>query len=267
MTSCLTELDQITQSETLHAFRDEISPVLWTDELGRLRVWVANTGAHKTGGLSLEARLRNMPDLREQVVRLLNRMRRGINDLRGALKIPNREKIASDENSESSDDENQGKTELQLIYHDFCDTINELFRVAILIQQARQHEKILEMKELAPIVKQEKSLTPRTYQSDTRNQVNRSSSHTEDASNTRISFQDHLSPGRTAWSATVAVKGRNIHARYWYDGQYINNAKEDAADVALRVLHEETVPKTTLPGQLFLGDQNLIGQRPPGGGF
>ncbi|KAF7904329.1 hypothetical protein EAF00_001663 [Botryotinia globosa] len=42
--------------------------------------------------------------------------------------------------------------------------------------------------------------------------------------------------GRTAWSSTVTVQGQNISARYWYDGQYVNNAKEDAAEVALNRL-------------------------------
>lgn len=39
--------------------------------------------------------------------------------------------------------------------------------------------------------------------------------------------------GRTAWSATVTVNGHNVAARYWYDGQYTNNAREDAAEVML----------------------------------
>lgn len=40
--------------------------------------------------------------------------------------------------------------------------------------------------------------------------------------------------GRTAWSATVTLGKATIEARYWYDGQYLNNAKEDAAEVALQ---------------------------------
>ncbi|KAG9235865.1 hypothetical protein BJ875DRAFT_373260 [Amylocarpus encephaloides] len=40
--------------------------------------------------------------------------------------------------------------------------------------------------------------------------------------------------GRTAWSSTVTVQGRSIRARFWYDGQFVNNAKEDAAEVALK---------------------------------
>lgn len=43
--------------------------------------------------------------------------------------------------------------------------------------------------------------------------------------------------GRTAWSSTVTISGHHvIQARFWYDGQYVNNAKEDAAEVALQQL-------------------------------
>lgn len=57
--------------------------------------------------------------------------------------------------------------------------------------------------------------------------------------------------GRTAWSSTVTVQGQNIAARYWYDGQYINNAKEDAAEVALMRLNQQTTSPTVYAGQLF----------------
>lgn len=43
--------------------------------------------------------------------------------------------------------------------------------------------------------------------------------------------------GRTAWSCTVTIPGqRLVQARFWYDGQYVSNAKEDAAEVALQQL-------------------------------
>ncbi|KAK5006343.1 hypothetical protein LTR39_005686 [Cryomyces antarcticus] len=48
--------------------------------------------------------------------------------------------------------------------------------------------------------------------------------------------------GRTAWSSTVMVQGQYIPARYWYDGQYVNNAKEDAAEVALQKLGQAPAP-------------------------
>lgn len=46
--------------------------------------------------------------------------------------------------------------------------------------------------------------------------------------------------GRTAWSSTVTVQGQNIPARFWYDGQHVNNAKEEAAEVALNLLNGST---------------------------
>lgn len=47
--------------------------------------------------------------------------------------------------------------------------------------------------------------------------------------------------GRTAWSATVTVQGYNLAARYWYDGQYIENAKDDAAEVMITKLRNPSI--------------------------
>ncbi|KAI9695484.1 MAG: hypothetical protein M1820_008586 [Bogoriella megaspora] len=51
-----------------------------------------------------------------------------------------------------------------------------------------------------------------------------------------VSLTNVHTGGRTAWSSTVLVEGQYIPARYWYDGQYLHNAKEDAAEVALQRL-------------------------------
>lgn len=71
--------------------------------------------------------------------------------------------------------------------------------------------------------------------------------------------------GRTAWSSTVTVQGQNIAARYWYDGDNINNAKEDAAEVALKLLNEQPRSQTVYPGQLFPQQQSTGFGRGPGG--
>lgn len=44
------------------------------------------------------------------------------------------------------------------------------------------------------------------------------------------------SGGRTAWSSTVKIQGQTFAARYWYDGPYLNNAREDAAEVVIKML-------------------------------
>ncbi|EER42667.1 conserved hypothetical protein [Histoplasma capsulatum H143] len=60
-----------------------------------------------------------------------------------------------------------------------------------------------------------------------------------------------LPSGRTAWSSTVTIQGRCFAARYFYDGQNTNNAKEDAAEVALTALRSQGGnPTTSFAGQL-----------------
>jgi hypothetical protein len=42
--------------------------------------------------------------------------------------------------------------------------------------------------------------------------------------------------GRTAWSTIAVVNGTPYPARFWYDGAFMEQAKEDAAEMALRKL-------------------------------
>lgn len=63
--------------------------------------------------------------------------------------------------------------------------------------------------------------------------------------------------GRTAWSSTVTISGQHIiQARYWYDGQYVNNAKEDAAEVALQQLTSAKAAGGHLIGAGGMGGMN-----------
>ncbi|KAF1995280.1 hypothetical protein P154DRAFT_526480 [Amniculicola lignicola CBS 123094] len=52
--------------------------------------------------------------------------------------------------------------------------------------------------------------------------------------------------GRTAWSIVCQVNGRNYPARYWYDSAREDQAREDAAEVALRTL-TQTLNTTAEP--------------------
>ncbi|KAK1774500.1 hypothetical protein QBC45DRAFT_397028 [Copromyces sp. CBS 386.78] len=50
--------------------------------------------------------------------------------------------------------------------------------------------------------------------------------------------------GRTAWSCRVEVNGQLIDARFWFDGKNLENAKEDAAEVALNHIISTTSPSS-----------------------
>lgn len=60
--------------------------------------------------------------------------------------------------------------------------------------------------------------------------------------------------GRTAWSSKVLVQGHEIAARYFYDGDHVNNAREDAAERALIFLSpkaHQAIATTKYEGQLY----------------
>ena len=53
------------------------------------------------------------------------------------------------------------------------------------------------------------------------------------------------SGGRTAWSCRVEVNGELINARFWFDGKNLENAKEDAAEIALNRLNSTRSPTSS----------------------
>lgn len=58
--------------------------------------------------------------------------------------------------------------------------------------------------------------------------------------------------GRTAWSCIVIVAGLTIAATFWYDGKYLDQAREDAAEVALQTLGVIPFPPhIDRPGGIF----------------
>ncbi|KAJ5389428.1 uncharacterized protein N7496_000496 [Penicillium cataractarum] len=67
-----------------------------------------------------------------------------------------------------------------------------------------------------------------------------------------IALASENAGGRTAWSSNVTVGNKFMSARYWYDGQYINNAKEDAAEVAYKsfVPNDPAGSSTVYSGQI-----------------
>ncbi|PGH02366.1 hypothetical protein GX51_04674 [Blastomyces parvus] len=76
------------------------------------------------------------------------------------------------------------------------------------------------------------------------------------ATNPFISTSLFSSGGRTAWSSTVTIHGTTFAARYFYDGQNTNNAKEDAAEVALTALRSQGAPApAAFAGQLYAQNQ------------
>jgi hypothetical protein len=141
--NCLKRLGHIITSHQLDEYKSQVLPELWSDELGRLRVWTANLGAHQTGQSSLDYRLREASHLKSQILRVLGRLQRTIQDLES---LPQEPDALEEFSSESEDSEDEGQTFIQKIYHSLHDTINILFENAMSIRRPAQHDRIIGVK-------------------------------------------------------------------------------------------------------------------------
>ncbi|KAL9074841.1 MAG: hypothetical protein Q9161_001979 [Pseudevernia consocians] len=110
----------------------------WEDELGRLRMWAGNIGAHQIGQLSLDFRLRDASHVREQIIKLLQSLLRKFQDARDVLA----EMKESDDKEVADDDmDDEGpKTEIQELQESLATTINCLFQMSILVRNPVQHD-------------------------------------------------------------------------------------------------------------------------------
>ena len=137
LVKCLGHLKRLLSSGSLAPYDSEVRQDLWQDELGRLRVWASNIGAHQTGQLSLDFRLRDASHIKDQTVKLLQGLQRTLNNLDEVLADP-----APDEGEIDSEDDEDG-TELQQIYKGLVDNITCLFKMSMAIRRPAQHDRLL----------------------------------------------------------------------------------------------------------------------------
>ena len=129
----------ITRSE-LRMHQDQVPGSLWEDELGRLRVWAANIGAHQVGLSSLDYRLRDASHIKAQIVRLLEGLARKFRHLEEVL---DEDPDELDKLDEEADLDHGGVTEVQQIYKALTENINLLFRMSMLIRRPAHHDRLL----------------------------------------------------------------------------------------------------------------------------
>ena len=112
----------------------------WEDELGRLRIWAANIGAHQTNQSSLDFRLRDASHIRDQILKLLQDLIARLEDARDisaeAANSDSDKEIASDEESDDED----SLTEMQELQKTIASIIKSLFLMSMLVRKPAQHD-------------------------------------------------------------------------------------------------------------------------------
>lgn len=126
--SCLKSFNQLQErvEQPDYSHESEVSSVFWGDELGRLRVWAANIGAHQTGQSSLDFRLRDASHISNQITKLLQDLNRSLDDILDELSEDER-KASEDDETEASWLDDNSTTELQQLHEEIINIIDCLY--------------------------------------------------------------------------------------------------------------------------------------------
>lgn len=138
---CLKSFNELQeQVERLDYSREaEVTAASWGDELGRLRVWAANIGAHQTGQSSLDFRLRDASHISKQVIKLLRDLEQSLRDIL--------EELSGDRTDALEDDEpwpgEESTTELQQLHEEVVNIIDCLYQLSMLIRKPAEHDMLI----------------------------------------------------------------------------------------------------------------------------
>ena len=128
--------------KSVFAHEDAGACVLWEDQLGRLRVWTANIGAHQTGQSSLDYRLRDASHIRQLIVKLLEDLSQTLKDVQNQIAEDNSLDTASDDSviSFSSDP----ARELAGLHKELVSIVDGLYQMSVLVRRPARHDTLID---------------------------------------------------------------------------------------------------------------------------
>jgi hypothetical protein len=126
---CLETFTSLT-NDTFSLSTTGIPKVIWQDELGRFRIWAANIGAHRIGQSSLDFRLHNASQVREQVLRVLNGMKLDLEDLDATISNQ-----FAQLQSQQTLEQNTALEEAEEVFRAMQASINRLFDISMIIRK------------------------------------------------------------------------------------------------------------------------------------
>ncbi|KAL8877013.1 MAG: hypothetical protein Q9198_004891, partial [Flavoplaca austrocitrina] len=111
------------------------------DELGRLRIWAANVGAHQTNQSSLDYRLRDSSHIREQIVKLLDKLMKRLHEAGNAINGEGDDLEDSEvESLDGSISDDEGlQTDVYHLQSSVATLITCLFQMSMLVRKPAQH--------------------------------------------------------------------------------------------------------------------------------
>ncbi|RBA19098.1 hypothetical protein FPRO05_10027 [Fusarium proliferatum] len=157
VSACLQEFNSLCNSSAIwtdsaldEGLQSDISLLKLQNELSRFKVWSGNIGAHKKGRSSLDHRLRDASNIRDQVVELLEDLKDSLKDakdiLTGQLTPWDQDLSPAEFSDGDSDDELSkvdacGPSEISQIFSVIVEDINCLFRLSVSIHNPSPHDR------------------------------------------------------------------------------------------------------------------------------
>ncbi|RYC86508.1 hypothetical protein BFJ63_vAg10650 [Fusarium oxysporum f. sp. narcissi] len=157
VSACLQEFNSLCSSPAIwtdsipdEGTQSDISLVKLQNELSRFKVWSGNIGAHRKGRSSLDHRLRDASNIRDQVVELLEDLRESLQDAKDILTgqttpwdqdLPPADFSDDDSDQEPFQDGASGNSELSQIFAATVEDINCLFRLSVSIHNPSPHDR------------------------------------------------------------------------------------------------------------------------------
>ncbi|KAL8866472.1 MAG: hypothetical protein Q9198_008876 [Flavoplaca austrocitrina] len=114
----------------------------WQDELGRLRMWAANVGAHQTNQPSLDYRLRDSSHIREQIIKLLDELMKRLHEAGSTFNGEGDDLEDSEvESLDGSVSDDEGlQTDVHQLQSSVATLITCLFQMSMLVREPAQHD-------------------------------------------------------------------------------------------------------------------------------
>ncbi|KAL9607786.1 MAG: hypothetical protein Q9167_007331 [Letrouitia subvulpina] len=137
-------IEKIEQSDYNNLHGKEVPAVSWIDELGRLRIWAANIGAHQTGQSSLDFRLRDASHISDEITDLLNDLSGRLDEIAVLLSDDTNSDTHLETDLTANFLDEPSLTEIQQLYEEVVTIVKCLYQMSMLIRNPARHNLLAE---------------------------------------------------------------------------------------------------------------------------
>ncbi|KAL2865871.1 uncharacterized protein BJX67DRAFT_382554 [Aspergillus lucknowensis] len=149
--SCLKQLNELISSDALAQSQNAVPLRAWKDELGRLRLWAGNIGAHQTGQSSLDYRLRDASHIKGQTIKILEAIKKLLAELQNTLsgEKEDEEDDQLDEDLQSLvaelvlENPSDSALTVQEAYDSLVNKVSQLFDISMTVRKPAQHDRLI----------------------------------------------------------------------------------------------------------------------------